>query len=494
MVTGSMLYDFVRCPHKVWRDKWGPMNEKSDEKNSFLQLLWEKGVLHEAKVIANIWSCLDLSEWDFESRKTRTKESMNRKEPLIYQGIIEWEDLLGIPDLLRFEPDGTYIPVDIKSGLGFEGVDEEEWDDWKPKKHYAVQLALYVEILRRNEYLDKNKACIIDITGKSVDYPLDEPQWLRTPQTWWEYYQDVLQEVRALLKGNIKNKPAYSSMCKLCAWYWSCKNECETKKDLSLVSELGRSKRDVIEAGLWINTVEELANLDRLVFDAARDAKAVPGLGEKTIEKLMRRADMLHRNTPPVLLEPVSFPDVEVECFFDIEDDPTQNFVYMHRVYERRRSGEMKYIPFVAIEFSPEAEKEAWANFWNYIHSLPKNDFSVYYYSHHEKSTYGHMRKRYPDVIGEIELENFFENENVIDLYKIVRSKMDWPLYSYSIKYIATYLGFKWRDETPSGALSIQWYNEFLKTWDQSIMQRILDYNEDDCRATMVLKDGIMKL
>ena len=51
---------------------------------------------------------------------------MDRKEPLIYQGIIEWKDLLGIPDLLRLEPDGTYIPVDIKSGLGFEGGDEEE--------------------------------------------------------------------------------------------------------------------------------------------------------------------------------------------------------------------------------------------------------------------------------------------------------------------------------------------------------------------------------
>ena len=51
---------------------------------------------------------------------------MNEKIPLIYQGIIEWEDLLGIPDLLRIEPDGNYIPVDIKSGLGFEGSDEEE--------------------------------------------------------------------------------------------------------------------------------------------------------------------------------------------------------------------------------------------------------------------------------------------------------------------------------------------------------------------------------
>ena len=56
------------------------------------------------------------------------------------------------------------------------------------------------------------------------------------------------------------------------------------------------------------------------------------------------------------------------------------------------------------------------------------------------------------------------------------------------------YLGFKWRDETPSGALSIQWFNEYLKEKDEKILKRILEYNEDDCIATMVLKDGIEEL
>lgn len=83
----------------------------------------------------------------------------------------------------------------------------------------------------------------------------------------------------------------------------------------------------------------------------------------------------------------------------------------------------------------------------------------------------------------------------MIDLYNdVILKKTDWPLGSYSIKAIAQYLGFNWRDKTPSGALSIQWFNEYLKKKDEKILKRILEYNEDDCMATMVLKDGIEKL
>ena len=45
---------------------------------------------------------------------------------------------------------------------------------------------------------------------------------------------------------------------------------------------------------------------------------------------------------------------------------------------------------------------------------------------------------------------------NVIDLFAIVNKHTDWPVSSYSLKDLAQYLGFEWKDETPSGALSIQ--------------------------------------
>jgi predicted RecB family nuclease len=34
---------------------------------------------------------------------------------------------------------------------------------------------------------------------------------------------------------------------------------------------------------------------------------------------------------------------------------------------------------------------------------------------------------------------------------------------------------------------SIEWYDRFVETGDRALLQRILDYNEDDCRAMIVL-------
>ncbi|OIO32684.1 hypothetical protein AUJ44_01825 [Candidatus Nomurabacteria bacterium CG1_02_47_685] len=107
---------------------------------------------------------------------------------------------------------------------------------------------------------------------------------------------------------------------------------------------------------------------------------------------------------------------------------------------------------------------------------------------------YRKMQKQYPDVVSAEEVESFFANPKTIDLYQVVKKNTDWPLGSYSIKDIAQYLGFSWRDKTPSGALSIQWFNEYLENKDEDVLKRILEYNEDDCKATMVLKDGIEKI
>jgi len=104
------------------------------------------------------------------------------------------------------------------------------------------------------------------------------------------------------------------------------------------------------------------------------------------------------------------------------------------------------------------------------------------------------MQQAYPEVVSEEELEAFFGHSNVIDLYQIILKSTDWPLGSYSIKAIAQYLGFAWRDQTPSGALSIQWFNEYIEKKDDKILERILLYNEDDCRAMLMVKDKIQKL
>jgi predicted RecB family nuclease len=494
-VTASKLYDFMQCPHRVWRDVYGPQNEKVKEVNPFIKLLWDRGVLYEEKIIKELGEYLDLSKGSLEDRFTKTKEAMKNRTPLIYQGVLMVDNIVGIPDLLKLNIDGTYIPVDIKSGMGVEGVDEELGNEGKPKQHYAVQLALYCDALNRLGFENKREGIILDIRGQEVIYDLDNPIGKIKKISFWELSKDVFNKVSLLLENKVKNKPAMAGACKLCPWYNSCKKWANDVDDPTCLFYLGRSKRDLLKEDLQINTIQDILrlNTDDLMSQKENDKEFLKGLGKKTIDKMITRANILKNIKKPVVYGDVTFPQVSYELFFDIEDDPTQEFVYLHGVYERSPSGE-KFLDFTAKEISSESEKNVWANFWDYIRSLPQDDFAVYYYSPHEKTTYKKMQKLYPDVISEDEVNDFFDNPNVIDLYHVVLKQTDWPVGSYSLKALAQYLDFRWRDETPSGALSIQWFNEYIKTQDEKILERILIYNEDDCKATMVLKDGIEKI
>jgi predicted RecB family nuclease len=119
----------------------------------------------------------------------------------------------------------------------------------------------------------------------------------------------------------------------------------------------------------------------------------------------------------------------------------------------------------------------------------------MYYYSKYERTQWRKLQEKYPDVIGKEEIEYIFSPEVSIDLYyDVVKKKTEWPTNNQSIKTLAQYLGFNWRDTDPSGASSIEWYYRWVDEKDLAIQQRILDYNEDDCRATRVLLDGLRNI
>ena len=52
-LTGNMLYDLVRCPHRVTMDLFGNPAER-DPANPFVELLWERGNDYEKEVIKNL--------------------------------------------------------------------------------------------------------------------------------------------------------------------------------------------------------------------------------------------------------------------------------------------------------------------------------------------------------------------------------------------------------------------------------------------------------
>ena len=52
-ITASMLYDLVKCPHRVTMDLFED-SSKRDPINPFVQLLWEKGNAFEQEIIEGL--------------------------------------------------------------------------------------------------------------------------------------------------------------------------------------------------------------------------------------------------------------------------------------------------------------------------------------------------------------------------------------------------------------------------------------------------------
>ena len=88
--------------------------------------------------------------------------------------------------------------------------------------------------------------------------------------------------------------------------------------------------------------------------------------------------------------------------------------------------------------------------------------------------------------IGEIAREAL--ERNMIDLLDIIRPTVIFPLSFYSLKDIGEYIGVTWRADDASGANSVLWFEEWLKKKSPKLLQKILEYNEDDVRATYKLQ------
>lgn len=485
-----MMYDYVQCPHRLTLDLFGDPS-KRDPISSFVKLLWEKGINFEKEVIQQLdQPYLDLSSYLGPEREKLTKEAFDSGEDLIYGGRITVDNLIGDPDLLRRHGDG-YVAGDIKSGAGLEG--ESELTEGKPKKHYAFQLALYTDILERLRMSSNRTPFIWDIHGQEIAYDLNASQGVRKPESLWMEYKNGLDTVSKIAKQELQTMPAYSGICKLCNWRTFCLERLKKDDDLSLISELGRSKRDTMIN--QIRSISEFAEADLIKFVDGKQT-IFRGIGIGSLQKFQKRAMLLSKpNSKPYLKDQITLPKTDLELFFDIETDPLRDVCYLHGFIERHGfdNSTERYISFFANRPVSEDEERAFNEAWQYVKkSLP---CAIYYYSPFERTHWKKLQEKYFHVMSENDIEIMFSPDYSVDLYSdVVRKKTEWPTNDYSIKTLASFLGFDWRDTSPSGAESVEWYHRWVECGDVEIKNRILEYNEDDCIATRVLLDGIRSL
>lgn len=488
IVTASMLHDMTSCTHRAHLDLDADP-ALADEVSAFVRMLWDQGIAHETEVLADLPPrSVDLRDLAPGERRAATEAAMDAGADLIVGGEIAWGDLLARPDLIR-RGDAGYVPGDIKAGGALDGA------TGRPKRAYAMQIALEVDILERSGRLAVRKGFILDGHARETVYDFDAPLGPRMPGTLWDAYLAMLVEARSIAAGRGGTTAAASAACKLCRWRSHCAAELLAADDVTLVPQLGRSVRAALAP--LVTTVNEMADIDVAAATTQNGKTIFAGVGSQRLARFRDRARLVREPAlGPRARRHLPLSRAPVEMFLDIEVDPFGSRTYLHGIVTRRQSpiGDLEdFAAHFTGDDSLEAERDAFAASLAQLTAEP--GARVYVWSGYERTMYRALQARHPDVCEAEQIEALFASPDTIDLLSdIVVPMTDWPTHDHSIKTIAKWLGFSWRDREPSGAASIEWYRRYLATGDDAVRQRIVDYNEDDCVAEMVILDALLNL
>jgi predicted RecB family nuclease len=278
----------------------------------------------------------------------------------------------------------------------------------------------------------------------------------------------------------------------MCEWQPVCKIKIKEINDCTQVYWVGTAMQKGLHK-LGIKTPDDLAaqdpeHLKIQVRDLIPQGYFWKGMPENLINKSIQRAKIF-KSGKHVIHSKIDFPDHQFEIHYDLEDDPTQDFVYLHGIVLAEKGKKPEYHAFFAESMSDEESitKQLFDFLKKYAGS------PVYHYSAYEKTTLKRLIGKYSSLDQSVFEMLFGKNGTAIDLMKIVNDKTDWPLSSYSLKDICRYLGFQWDAEDASGAASIVWMNDYLNGKTE-LKPKMLRYNEDDCTATYFLKQSLEKM
>src|SRR5581483_7888393 len=180
------------------------------------------------------------------------------------------------------------------------------------------------------------------------------------------------------------------------------------------------------------------------------------------------------------------------DLFFDMEGDPfvgEHGIEYLFGVGWVDDAGEFAYTSFWGhTEAEERAAFEAFVDFVQERRAVHP-DLHVYHYAAYERTALGKLMGRY--ATREDEVDSFFRDNVLVDLYRVVRQSVAVGVPSYSIKKLEPLYMPKRDGEITDAASSIVEYEKWLRTGDDKVLAAIEDYNLVDCRSTWLLRDWL---
>ena len=300
----------------------------------------------------------------------------------------------------------------------------------------------------------------------------------------------AIDGVNAIRDGSVPS-PVYGSGPY--PWRTYSDKKAMESRDISLVSGIGSEKRKALE-GRGLTTIDDLAGCD------VSDLVSMKGIGKKTATSYMLSAKAMVSGKPVRKSQDrLVLPNTETEIFLDLEGLDILNAIsgseqekpqtdYLIGVLVRS-NGKERYIGFVAHD--ADSEEKMLLEFLDFVKN--QKDYAIYHWHHYERT---HLSKMM-DLYGiEESVRDLVLSESVMfDLHKISTALYAFPVPGTSIKTIAKWMGFEWKHQDVGAMSSIILYQQYARNnkANRDKLEMVLDYNRDDCKATVIIKDWLVR-
>ncbi|MGB8196856.1 MAG: TM0106 family RecB-like putative nuclease [Acidimicrobiales bacterium] len=336
------------------------------------------------------------------------------------------------------------------------------------------------------------------------------------------YYRERIDVLEALdewfdIGGPFPTSPYWHRDCVSCEFSGHCQAELEAVDDVSLTRFTSLDQQFALRDN-GIRTRAELARLDPIRAQSARTRSLTPATATTVEDRLGRKFDRLDeliyrarahvRDSALRILEPsqMGCPTADVEVDVDMEsyDDATYLWGANVTLNQPLDGVDEGYVTFVEWgELNPESEARNFLSFWEWLTRLRQlcdeqgRTFAAYCFWAQAED--GAMNRAVASALDGgpslSDLESFRHQSPPVwvDLHDLAKDQIQTEG-QLGLKQLASAAGFQWRDVHPSGEASMLWYEVATRGVDADAAvsrQRILDYNEDDCRATKALRDWL---
>ena len=469
-LTAQNVSMYPVSPYSIYCEKFVSASAK-DPLNPYRELLQERGMEHETAVLERLYpGCERIPYADTLEGFWLLLNEMERGAevilglPLFYLP----ENMQGRFDILEKRRDQCSV-----FGPYYYAVKEIKVSK-NIREEHILQGAFYTYLLSKIQKYLPEKFFIINRDYEETVYEFKNLE---------SDLMKALQGTQAILDGREVPTPTYNAG----EWPWKTyTNHAALKnRDISLVSQVGPKLKEKLSARGF-----------KKVWDLSpsriHDLKKIPRVGETTAKKLIRSAQAIQKGEI-ILLDrsALDFPDKPVEIFLDLEgtDQPGDDGDLTQVDYLigalTCASGIEDYRPFMA--WHPEDEEAMFRAFMAFIAS--RENYVVYHWHHYERWHMKQLADRY-GMIAEADAMLF---PFMIDLHRMATAAFVFPTYTNGLKDIAAFLGYRWRHDDINALDAIAYYLRFQKNPEtyREKLKAVIDYNEDDCRATKIVKDWL---